>query len=290
MVEISKKLVTHLIKEQFPQWSKLEIKPVKHGGHDNRTFHLGNKMAIRLPSGPDYVAQVEKEARWLPFLAKHLSMPITTPIAIGKPSKDYPFVWSINNYIDGKTANNNNISDKCRFAKELASFLKELQSIDTTGAPIAGKHNFYRGANPKVYSGEVYHALEIHKNDIPADKLRILWEMAISSNWNQEPVWIHGDIALGNLLIKDGHLSAVIDFGIMGIGDPACDYAMAWTFFDKESRKYFLKDRDKDTINRARAWALWKALITYNDSNEEIAQNASHTLNEIIIEFDKKEN
>lgn len=104
MIEISKDLVGRLIKEQFPQWANLRIEPVKHSGHDNRTFHLGDKMAVRLPSGPDYVPQVEKEAKWLQFLAKHLSLPISNPIAIGKPSEDYPFTWSVNSYLDGETA------------------------------------------------------------------------------------------------------------------------------------------------------------------------------------------
>lgn len=287
MIEISKDLVGRLIKEQFPQWANLRIEPVKHSGHDNRTFHLGDKMAVRLPSGPDYVPQVEKEAKWLPFLAKHLSLPISNPIAIGKPSEDYPFTWSLNSYLDGETASEDNISDKCHFAKELALFLRELQSIDTTGAPEAGKHNFYRGASPEVYTHQVYEALEAHKNDLPTEKFRILWEQAISSNWEQKPVWIHGDIASGNLLVKNGSLCGVIDFGIMGIGDPACDYAMAWTFFDEKSRKCFLRDLDQATIDRARGWALWKALITCSNINEDVVRNSKHTLNEIVAEFDE---
>ena len=286
-MEITTALVKKMIDTQFPEWSGLEVYPVAKDGHDNRTFHLGNKMAVRLPSGSDYVAQVEKEAKWLPFLAKHLSLPITNPIAIGKPSEDYPFIWSVNSYLAGETASEDNISDKCCFAKELASFLRELQNIDTTGAPEAGKQNFYRGASPEVYSHQVDEALEAHKNDLPTEKFRILWEQAISSKWEQKPRWIHGDVASGNLLVKNGSLCAVIDFGIMGIGDPACDYTMAWTFFDKQSRKCFVQDLDQATIDRARGWALWKALITCTDANEDVAQNAKHTLHEIIVEFDK---
>lgn len=244
-------------------------------------------MAVRLPSAPDYVAQIEKEAKWLPFLAKHLSLPISNPIAIGKPSETYPFPWSVNRYLEGETANKNNISNTNRFAKKLAAFLKELQSVDTTGAPEAGKHNFYRGASPEVYSYQVDEALKAHKNDLPTEKLRMLWQQAIASKWEQKPVWIHGDVAPGNLLVKNGSLCAVIDFGIMGIGDPACDYAMAWTFFDEKGRKCFLHDLDKATVDRARGWALWKALITCTDENKDVAQNAKHTLNEIIVEFDK---
>lgn len=155
MVEITTQLVKKLIDAQFPKWRALEVRPVAHGGHDNRTFHLGDEMAVRLPSGPAYVAQVEKEAQWLPFLARHLSLPISSPVAMGVPTDEYPFPWSINRYIAGETANAYNITDAKGFAMELASFLQELQSIDTTGAPAAGEHNFFRGASPSVYSSQV---------------------------------------------------------------------------------------------------------------------------------------
>ena len=152
MVEITTQLVKKLIDVQFPKWRALEVRPVAHGGHDNRTFHLGDEMAVRLPSGPAYVAQVEKEAQWLPLLARHLSLPISSPVAMGVPTDEYPFPWSINRYIAGETANAHNITDAKGFAMELASFLQELQSIDTTGAPAAGEHNFFRGASPVSYT------------------------------------------------------------------------------------------------------------------------------------------
>lgn len=97
-------------------------------------------------------------------------------------------------------------------------------------------------------------------------------------------MWLHGDIAPGNLLVVGGRLCGVIDFGIMGIGDPACDYAMAWTFFDGQSRKYFLQGLDEGTVDRARGWALWKALITYHSSQASVAENAKYTINEIMSE------
>lgn len=288
MVEITVQLVEELIQQQFPEWKELEVYPVEKSGHDNRTFHLGNHMTVRLPSGSAYAAQIEKEAKWLPFLEKCLSLPISSPIAVGKPTEDYPFPWSVNHYIEGETVTSDNVDDKVHFAKQLSVFLRELQGIRTEGAPEAGKHNFYRGASPDVYSEQVYEALEVHKNDLETEKFRVLWEQAISSKWEQRPIWIHGDVAPGNLLVKNGSLCGVIDFGIMGIGDPACDYAMAWTYFDENSRPYFLQGLDKETVDRARGWALWKALITCTDSNQEVVENARHTLGEILDEFDKK--
>lgn len=287
MTEISTRLVQKLICTQFPQWKALEIRPVLHGGHDNRTFHLGESMTVRLPSGPDYVAQVEKELKWLPFLAPRLSLPISCPVALGAPDGEYPFPWSVNRYIEGETAAKERISDMERFAAELASFLRELQSIDTRHAPAAGRHNFFRGASPAVYQEQVRQAMRERKNDLPVEKIRAIWARAIASEWNRPPVWIHGDVAPGNLLVKDGRLCGVIDFGIMGVGDPACDYAMAWTFFDEPARTCFLQGLDAGTVDRARGWALWKALITWDAPDADVSRNARDTLNAILDEHDK---
>lgn len=287
MIVIDTQLVRELISAQFPEWKDLEIRPVIQSGHDNRTFHLGEKMTVRLPSGDDYVAQIEKETKWLPILAKNLSLPISSPIALGTPSNNYPFPWSINRYIEGETVSERNVPDKKRLAGEISGFLRELQRINTEGAPVAGKHNFYRGANPAVYHNQVEKALQERKKDVPVQKIRAVWERAVASEWGKPPVWIHGDIAPGNLLVKDGRLCGVIDFGIMGIGDPACDYAMAWTFFDGDSRKCFLQGLDPGTVDRARGWALWKALITYHESEPRISDNAKFTLSAILDEYEK---
>lgn len=290
MVKITKEVVEKLIKDQFPKWAYLDIKPVEKSGHDNRTFHLGDEMTIRLPSGEDYVAQIEKEIQWLPKLKPFITLQISSPIAKGKPNSEYPFPWSINKYIEGETATYDKIHDLNKFAVDLGLFLKELHKIDTTDGPIAGKHNFYRGGDLKIYNSETEVALENLKDILPIEELHYIWIQAISSKWENENVWIHGDIAPGNLLVKNGALCGVIDFGIMAVGDPSCDYAMAWTFFDKNIRKAFFNtlECDENTINRARGWALWKALITYFDKNIEVANNARFTIQSIIEELNIK--
>lgn len=238
-------------------------------------------MSVRLPSSADYAAQVEKEMKWLNLLGQSISIPISSPIAKGAPEDIFPFPWSINHFIEGETVSEVNI-DKMNLAVALAGFLQELQAIDTTKAPIAGPHNFYRGAGLSIYNEETKAALLLLKDVLPVELLSNLWESALSSEWSRSPVWLHGDIAPGNLLVKNNTLAAVIDFGIMGVGDPSCDYAIAWTFFDKESRNEFLKSLDTGTINRARGWALWKALITYTSSNPDFSSNARHTIKTII--------
>ena len=266
-MDITIDLAKKLIFEQFPQWSHLEIKPVKNSGHDNRTFHLGDDLTIRLPSGKEYEPQIQKEAKWLPVLAQHLSLPITAPVAKGKPTPEYPLAWSINRWLVGETVTHTNV-DLQKFAIELARFLKELEAINAENGPQAGAHNFYRGGDLSVYTAEFEQAL----TQLPAGPQRNhyqdIWTTALATKWEKKPVWVHGDIAVGNLLVNDGHLSGVIDFGILGTGDPACDLVIAWTFFDSKSRKAFKEEMglDDTTWQRGKGWALWKALITPDDA------------------------
>ncbi|PEX80297.1 aminoglycoside phosphotransferase family protein [Bacillus cereus] len=288
MHPINVSLVEKLIQEQFPEWAHLEVKPVKHSGHDNKTFHLGDQMSVRLPSDAAYAPQVEKENKWLPILSKELSLPISAPIAKGNQSEEYPWSWSINKWVEGETVTKENVHDLNEFATDLGSFLVALQSIDASNGPIAGAHNFYRGGLISVYDQEARVAIENNKDVFDEALLKYFWNLALRSTWERKPVWVHGDIAPGNLLVKDGKLSAVIDFGILGVGDPACDAAMAWTFFDKNSRNIFkeILRMDEETWNRARGWALWKALITYdaNKGSNKGGAEESHRVIQVIVD------
>lgn len=266
--EITVSLVTDLIAEQFPQWAHLPISPVELTGWDNRTFRLGQEMSIRLPSAEIYADKVQKEQKWLPFLAPHLSLSIPKPLAMGQPSKNYPWNWSIYQWIEGKSANELVIDDVHLqlIASQLAQFLNELHKIDITNAPLPGTHNFYRGDSPLplIYDTETKSAITQLQDLIDVDTVTAVWEKAISSQWNKKPVWVHGDLSSGNILVKNNRLVAIIDFGGMCVGDPACDLVIAWTFLKNESRKVFKAEvgLDSDTWNRACGWALWKALIT----------------------------
>ena len=288
---ITENLVQELIAEQFPELANLSIKPVKFSGHDNRTFHLGDKMLVRLPSAEKYAAKVAKEQKWLPILAPHLSLPIPKPLHLGAISKNYPWNWSIYNWLEGESANALAINDleSQAIALDLAKFLNELQKIDITGAPVPGKHNFYRGASPKVYDEEARSAIKSLRDFIDTDRAAAIWEKAISSKWDKTPVWIHGDLAPGNILIKNKKLSAVIDFSGICVGDPACDLVIAWNSFTTMARQIF-KDNvglDADTWERAKGWALWKAMITLASLEDKTSLEAIKQLqiiNEVVNE------
>jgi aminoglycoside phosphotransferase (APT) family kinase protein len=291
-VIINVDLVTRLIKEQFPKWSHLYITPVKNGGNDNRTFHLGDYMSVRLPSAAGYAPQVEKEQKWLPILAEKLSLPVSMPIAKGNPNEEYPWSWSIYRWLEGAPLSHKNIDNLNHLAKDLATFLNELQAIDASRGPLAGQHNFNRGGSLSIYNKESRNAIEKNKETFDEGLLSEIWSLALDSEWESEPVWVHGDIATGNLLVNDGKLCAIIDFGILGVGDPSCDAAIAWTFFDDISRKVFKNEinMDEGTWNRARGWALWKALITYDahkDSDKVKAEEAYNTIWTIVEDYKK---
>ncbi|KQV31702.1 aminoglycoside phosphotransferase [Rhizobium sp. Root1203] len=256
-------LVRRLVGQQFPEWSTLPVKPVAFGGWDNRTFHLGDRMTVRLPSAARYAEQVAKEQRWLPILAPQLPLPIPSPLAMGVPDEIYPWPWSVYEWREGETARVERIEDLTEFALTLAAFLDALQRADATGGPLPGPHNFHRGAPLHVYDAETRRALLDLEGRIDVNAATEVWEAALSSTWRMPPVWFHGDVANGNLLVENGRLSAVIDFGTSGIGDPACDLAIAWHLFEGESRKAFRDARplDNGTWARGRGWTLWKALI-----------------------------
>ncbi|MGL4861607.1 MAG: aminoglycoside phosphotransferase family protein [Cetobacterium sp.] len=285
-MNIDTNLVKTLIKEQYPNFSDLKIVEVENSGNDNRTFHLGDSMLVRLPSGKEYASQIEKEMYWLPKLSPYILLDIPLPLFKGNPTKEYPFNWGIYKWIEGETLTYKDILNLDLLAIDLAKFLKELQSIDATLGPKAGKHNFYRGGNLNIYDNETRIALKNLKNIFDTNSLENIWKKCLKSKYTNKPVWIHGDIAVGNLLIKDGRLSAVIDFGILGTGDPACDYVIAWTFFSNKSREIFKShlNCDEETFERAKGWALWKALISYDieNPNSVISKWAANCINQIL--------
>jgi aminoglycoside phosphotransferase (APT) family kinase protein len=293
--EIDADLVRRLVAGQFAQWAHLPVRAVADSGWDNRTFHLGDSMLVRLPSAASYEAQVEKEHRWLPWLAPHLPLPIPVPLAMGEPAEGYPWRWSVYRWIPGETARRERIADLGQFARDVAAFLGALYEIDASEGPPAGAHSFQRGGPVTVWDGQVRDALVTLEGRVDTDTARAAWEAALAATVERSPVWVppvwvHGDVARGNLLVRDGRLSAVIDFGCSAVGDPACDLAVAWTLLDRPGREALRTalPLDDATWMRGHGWALWKALIVLAREGGPLTEDdhdAPRVLDELLADF-----
>ncbi|WP_341716604.1 aminoglycoside phosphotransferase family protein [Micromonospora sp. FIMYZ51] len=283
-------VVRRLVASQFPQWADLPVRPVPCDGWDNQTFRLGERLSVRLPTAQEYALAVEKEHRWLPVLAPRLPLPVPVPVARGVPADGYGFGWSVYEWIDGEPARLDGIGDLTGFAEVLAAFLVALRRVDPTEGPQPGLHNWFRGGPLRVYDPQVRWAVEVLGGRIPREIVTEIWRSALGAVWDGRPVWFHGDVAPGNLLIRNGALAAVIDFGTCGVGDPACDVAIAWTLLSGPSREAFRARLDVDpaTWARGRAWALWKALIVYAGAvhdDRAVAAEAHRVIDDIVSEY-----
>lgn len=289
-VETNQALVRRLLAAQFPQWAELPISPVSSAGTDNAIYRLGDDMAVRLPRIDWAVGQVELEHKWMPKFAPLLPLSIPEPIAIGAPGEGYPWDWSIYQWQEGENLTLSEVADPSQTVIDLANFLIAFQRIDTTGGPLAEEHNL-RGAPLAVWDARTREGIAAMQGMIDVDAASAVWETALqASAWDQPPVWFHGDLLVGNLLFNQGHLSAVIDFSMMGVGDPACDLMIVWSLFAGESREAFRETLAVDDAMwaRGRGLALSQAVIFipyYLKTNPVGVSNAQHMLDEILSDF-----
>jgi len=278
--------VRGLVSAQFPQWSDLPVRRVTPGGWDNRTFRLGDELLVRLPSADGYAAAVAKEQRWLPAIAPHVPVQVPEPVGLGAPTREFERPWSVYRWITGVPAGEARIADLDEFAGDVARFLSALAEVDASDGPAAGPHSFWRGAHPRVYEQDVVRSLAQLDGVIDTSAARAVWDAALETVITASAVWFHGDIAHGNLLLRDGRLAAVIDFGTSGVGDPACDLAIAWTMFDDSARDVFRRSLpwDDDVWVRGRAWALWKAMLVLSDASGSHDPEAEARSSRTVIE------
>lgn len=287
-LSIDTSLVSRLIAAQFPLWAHLPIRPVPSAGTDNSIYRLGEDMAVRMPRFKSVADHVEKEHRWLPKFGPHLPLTIPTPLAKGTLGQDYPWNWSIYRWIEGENATPDKIINLHQTATALGQFIAALQKIDPTDGPIGGEHNGFRGVPLINRDTETRAAIRKLSNVLDTNALTHAWNTALQAPaWTRPPVWLHGDLQSGNILTHQGKLNAVIDFGLMGIGDPAGDVMAAWTFLSAETREAFRLELHSDdaTWARGRGWALsWGliALAYYLNTNLVLASIARHTIDEVL--------
>jgi len=276
-------LVRRLVATQFSHWAGLPLVRVKSAGTDNALFRLGSDMLVRLPRVHWAVDDVHKEQRWLPRLAPLLPVEIPTPVAMGGPGEGFPWHWSVYRWIEGEPAGIGALADARTLATEVASFVLSLRRVDTAGAPRAG-----RGVDLTEQDADVRKAIAALEGQLDTDAVSAAWERGLAlPPWKGPPVWIHGDLKPDNLLCRDGHLRAVIDFGGLGAGDPAADMLVAWTLLPPAARDRYRAalHGDAATWRRGRAWALSVALIQlpyYQDTNPTLASSARHVIAEVL--------
>jgi aminoglycoside phosphotransferase (APT) family kinase protein len=256
-------LVRALLAAQFPQWAGLPIRAVPSWGTDNALYRLGEDMVVRLPRRERTVGTLERERRWLPRLAPHLPLAVPVPLADGMPAEGYPFDWCVYRWLRGDDATVQHLTDPARLATDLASFVAALQQIDPTGGPPPGEPNFHRGEPLAARDTPTRAALVSLRGEIDVGAATAVWESALHSpEWQSSPVWIHGDLDARNLLVEDGRLSGVIDWGCLGVGDPAWDVMVGWKALSRHTRDIFRTalSVDEATWARARGLALSQAV------------------------------
>ena len=286
-VETDAALVRRLLAGQFPQWADLAISPVVSYGTDHDISRLGDDLAARLPRIGWATKQAAKEAEWLPKLAPHLPLAVPLQLAMGHPAEGYPFAWSVYEWLPGENANGT-IDDLDQAAVDLAAFVHALRRIEVTGAHRRSPGS--RGAPLAECDEAVRRSIGQLGDRIDGNAALRSWEESLrASPWNGQEVWVHGDLLPGNLLVVDGRLSAVIDFGCLNVGDPACDLQPAWNVFADESRARFRSELqvDDESWLRGRGWALYQAVLAlpyYWHTNPGMIRQASLALAHVLAD------
>lgn len=280
-------LVRRLLAGQFPHWADRPLRLVPSHGTDHDIYRLGDDLAVRLPRIGWATKQAAREAEWLPRLAPHLPLALPVPLVMGHPAEGYPFDWSVYEWLPGESASTARY-DRDAAAVDLAAFIAAIRRIDTAGAyprpPQA------RGADLAELDEGVHDAVRRLGDRVDGAAVLRAWQESLDAPaWGGPGLWLHGDLLPGNLLVVDGRLSAVIDFGGLNVGDPACDLQPAWNVFTGGSRDRFRAELAVDDASwlRGRGWALFQAVMAlpyYWDTNPGIVQQTSHALREVLAD------
>ncbi|MFD8808790.1 aminoglycoside phosphotransferase family protein [Streptomyces sp. NPDC059597] len=278
-------LVRRLVAERFPHWAERPVRRLESSGTENAMFRLGPELVVRLPRHPGAVADVAHERRWLPRLGPLLPVSAPRPVGFGEPGEHFPWPWSVYRWLEGVNPVAGAVERPEPLARDLGRFVTALRRTATQDAPRG-----YRGGPLADQDTETRSALAELTGRIDTEAATALWERALQAPAHAgPPVWAHGDLSPGNVLVSGGRLAAVIDFGCVGVGDPAVDLIVAWNLLPASARAAFRETVGADDAEwaRGRGWALSVALIQlpyYRDTNPALAENARHTIAEILRE------
>lgn len=286
-IDTDAELVRRLIAEQHPRWSSLPVAAVLPRGTDNALYRLGGELVVRLPRREVNVSALRTELEWLPRLAPQLPLPIPEPAATGVAGAGFPFPWAVYRWIEGLPATAERLRDEREAAQDLVRFISALRRIDASGGPPPGG----RGGPLAPRDAAVRRALEVLGDEIDATAVLVRWDEALRAPaWAGPGVWVHGDLDARNVLAQDGRIRAVIDFGSLAVGDPACDVMVAWKMLSAGARALFRSglEVDEATWTRARGWALSQALIALGyytrETNAVLVEEARRWLDAVLAE------
>jgi aminoglycoside phosphotransferase (APT) family kinase protein len=283
--DIDLSLVQRLVATQFPRWAGLPVEPIKSVGTSNAMYRLGEDMVVRLPRVAGSAKDVEKEHRWLPRLAPSLPFAIPVPLGKGTPGEGYPWHWSVFGWLEGENPDVGRIAEPGLLAEDLADFVAALHRIDPTDGPPS-----YRSEPLTARDASTREAIEDLRGIVGTDAANAVWDAALHAPvWSGPAVWIHADLQPGNVLLARGRLSAVIDFGCLGVGDPAVDLIAAWYLLPADGRDVFRSalGADEAAWTRGRGWALSIALDElryYRDTNPAMATIARRVIHAVLTD------
>lgn len=285
-VEISGHLVRRLLSAQFPEWAELSLTPVRSAGTDNALYRLGNDFAVRLPRIHWAVESLQTEQEWVPRLAPYLPVPSPIPVGAGRPSKDFPWPWSVYRWIEGEhPVVGRCLPDQIRLAKDLANFITAMRAIDPGGGPPSR-----RRLPLSVKDEQIRVVLPDLDGLVDVTAVTSAWEDSLGVPvYAGPPRWFHGDLSPFNVVTVRGRLAGVIDFGLMGVGDPSVDLIAAWSVLPSAARQHFRAalGEDDGAWARGRGWALSGSILTlayYKDTNPMLAGNAQRVIGEILAD------
>ena len=281
-------LVAQLVAEQFPEWAELPLERIPSPGTDNVLYRLGPDMVVRLPRIRDHGNDAEgrsfdRDAHWLPMLSPLLPVAVPVPLAKGVPADGYPAAWGVYSWLDGEPPDVHALDDPEALARQVAELIRALWLVELPDPPLTA-----RGSSLARWDEPTRAALAELEQTIDTKAAAIAWEKALATPpWHGQPVWLHGDLMPANLIFQGTRLTGVIDWGLLGLGDPAVDLAVAWNLLPAGARELLREELQVDdaTWERGRGWALWTGICIlpyYRDTNPELVANAHFRIEQVL--------